>query len=913
MSTIRLGRSRTLRWILSGTVFFLALLAGGTQVSQAAVSYTLYDTLAGIQNFGLTWIDTSKWAQIDPNLNTDLEMVRQIQGGKFVSTIRALGAASDYSNSLVFSTPSSVTSIRADVRLNQAFPPVNGSALMRILMSLYNDGTGSSTTGPAGDVRAYIGIRATQSGGTTAYNIAYRVFQCTPNVHDNCSTYKVVIPLTVLVSNATPGTAYTLGIAWDNSTNTLSLTVAGAASANASVNPTNGSECGTSCVLNKAAPYNYQNDLDSHVNTGLDPNANPTITGGEGYVAGDFASVYTNGSAYDDFSGSGGNSGPLLSASKWNSLDFVRGIQGGALNSIAAASDASGRVLNRLQLINTRAVTALKADVRVTAVTNPGSARIQARLGGAFYNNGTGSSGSSPDATGDIAAFVRIVSDSSGGALTAQLLVVACNNLNCSSTTTLSSPSLGGVTLGETHTLQVWWDGTMFSASMDGGTPVTYTPTSPNTPAIPAIQQWKEFRTDVDPQSNGGEPYIAATVANMYVNADAPAPPALAKSYQKQLKGNVVTAGIGLGSAPSPPASGTITLPSSGTGGIPSGATIDRAFLYWGIAANSATAYTSVTFAGNPVTGTLIGQTDAPNSGTQQAYAYRADVTSYVSPATLAYDVTVPGLPSAAGELVAGASLVVVYNNQGDVTEKTRVITIRDGGVLLGGNVTYYKKTMKNFVVSGPSPDARLAFLMAGGSGGPPPTGEFEGAGISNLLLNVDNSGCPGSPCGVFIPNPFPGSDGPYWNTTGYNTESPAPPYNPLLQAIGAGQNQGYPNASSNSYTIIWLASVFSVTGTSTSIDKVGLFRNGTWYLDTNGNGVWDGCGTDTCSAFGQTGDIQVLGDWNGSGTTKIGIFRPSTGTWYLDTNGNGVWDGCGTDTCSAFGQTGDVPVVGRW
>jgi hypothetical protein len=96
---------------------------------------------------------------------------------------------------------------------------------------------------------------------------------------------------------------------------------------------------------------------------------------------------------------------------------------------------------------------------------------------------------------------------------------------------------------------------------------------------------------------------------------------------------------------------------------------------------------------------------------------------------------------------------------------------------------------------------------------------------------------------------------------------------------------------------------------------KVGVFRSatGTWYLDTNGNGAWDGCGTDRCIAFGQSGDLPLVGDWNGSGTTKVGVFRPATGTWYLDFNGNGAWEGCGTDRCIAFGQTGDLPLVGDW
>ena len=102
---------------------------------------------------------------------------------------------------------------------------------------------------------------------------------------------------------------------------------------------------------------------------------------------------------------------------------------------------------------------------------------------------------------------------------------------------------------------------------------------------------------------------------------------------------------------------------------------------------------------------------------------------------------------------------------------------------------------------------------------------------------------------------------------------------------------------------------------TNTGTSKVGVFRprTGVWYLD-NGNGVWDGCGTDICTGpFGQQGDIPVAGDWTNMGTSKIGVFRPQTGMWYLD-NGNGVWDGCGTDICTGpFGQRGDIPVAGDW
>ena len=96
---------------------------------------------------------------------------------------------------------------------------------------------------------------------------------------------------------------------------------------------------------------------------------------------------------------------------------------------------------------------------------------------------------------------------------------------------------------------------------------------------------------------------------------------------------------------------------------------------------------------------------------------------------------------------------------------------------------------------------------------------------------------------------------------------------------------------------------------------KIGVFRNGTWYLDYNGNGAWDGCGVDRCyvGSFGQTGDLPAAGDWNGDGKAKVGVFR--NGTWFLDYNGNGAWDGCGVDRCyyGSFGQQGDLPVAGKW
>ena len=104
---------------------------------------------------------------------------------------------------------------------------------------------------------------------------------------------------------------------------------------------------------------------------------------------------------------------------------------------------------------------------------------------------------------------------------------------------------------------------------------------------------------------------------------------------------------------------------------------------------------------------------------------------------------------------------------------------------------------------------------------------------------------------------------------------------------------------------------------TGSGLTRVGLYRpsTGQWFLDGNGNRSWGGCSWDTCiSEFGTAEDLPVTGDWSGTGASRIGVFRAATGEWMLDLNGNGQWDGCDVDLClSGFGGAGDIPVVGKW
>jgi hypothetical protein len=60
---------------------------------------------------------------------------------------------------------------------------------------------------------------------------------------------------------------------------------------------------------------------------------------------------------------------------------------------------------------------------------------------------------------------------------------------------------------------------------------------------------------------------------------------------------------------------------------------------------------------------------------------------------------------------------------------------------------------------------------------------------------------------------------------------------------------------------------------------------------------------------FGSIDAIPVVGDYNGDGVCEIGVFID--GQWYLDLNGNGRWDE--GDLWAQLGTKDDLPVTGDW
>jgi hypothetical protein len=90
--------------------------------------------------------------------------------------------------------------------------------------------------------------------------------------------------------------------------------------------------------------------------------------------------------------------------------------------------------------------------------------------------------------------------------------------------------------------------------------------------------------------------------------------------------------------------------------------------------------------------------------------------------------------------------------------------------------------------------------------------------------------------------------------------------------------------------------------------DEVAFFRNGFWRIVPDHDVTYAKDSPGHIEFWlGIPGDIPVTGDWDGDGEDGVGVFRPSSGRWYLsnDLNGSLEYD-------FYFGNPNDIPVYGN-
>lgn len=120
------------------------------------------------------------------------------------------------------------------------------------------------------------------------------------------------------------------------------------------------------------------------------------------------------------------------------------------------------------------------------------------------------------------------------------------------------------------------------------------------------------------------------------------------------------------------------------------------------------------------------------------------------------------------------------------------------------------------------------------------------------------------------------------------------------LSVIDAGKPRGEGIVLRNG-TSVWLAAMQLPPG------NLERFNRGSWTFETDRIGAAAKHGN--LFTLGVVGAIPVAGDFNGDGHDEIGVYYQ--GHWFIDVNGNGIWDA--EDLWAKLGGAFDLPVTGDW
>jgi sugar lactone lactonase YvrE len=227
----------------------------------------------------------------------------------------------------------------------------------------------------------------------------------------------------------------------------------------------------------------------------------------------------------------------------------------------------------------------------------------------------------------------------------------------------------------------------------------------------------------------GTQANIGSAVSIVISTGQPPAPDQLTLENNYFVTGDYSTGGVTLrGTGVGGIATGTITIPNyaQSAQGVPDGADILAAYLYWESVENTPSpSANSGTFLGYPITGQQIGSdqpyTDGALSGTLRVY--RADVNTFIPVgangirfASGAFSVSLPDGGGSALPLTEGASLVVIYRVLSP-NFPLKSVVIYDGSAIPTSATGSLTQTVEGFydAVGGASGTGNNTNLFAGG------------------------------------------------------------------------------------------------------------------------------------------------------------------------------------------------------
>lgn len=238
------------------------------------------------------------------------------------------------------------------------------------------------------------------------------------------------------------------------------------------------------------------------------------------------------------------------------------------------------------------------------------------------------------------------------------------------------------------------------------------------------------------------------------------------------LNGDYTSAGVGLRGRNT----GVIDLE-----GIPSGARVIHAYLYWNyIDKQYEATEPHLVFNGENITGELVSQSRFIHWYRNMTRTFRADVTDHVSGNG---EYLLEGLTKNTNVYGQGASLIVIYE---DLTEPKRTIIIQEGSHSLTTDVYELSTSMTGFVAAdtGSGLDAKTTYIASDGERYP----DF-----------ATFSGGQGT---FVVQDPFDGSEGVYWDNDTYD----------VSEYVKEGATDAYFTVGRGHEAMTWVAQVFSVT-----------------------------------------------------------------------------------------------------